>query len=53
VQRFDALTGEASVKDLPLQLGRGWGPNGLKAVICLQGANSHEVYGAAVAPIAR
>jgi hypothetical protein len=53
VQRFDALTGEASVKEVPVQLGRGWGPKGLKAVIWLQGENSHEVYGAAVAPIAR
>lgn len=51
VQRLDALSGASSVVERALGIARGWGPNGLKAVVWLQGLNSRQVYGAAVVPL--
>ena len=53
VQALGALTADAGMVEAQLQIGRGWGPNGLKAVAWLQGVKSRQVFGAAVAEISR
>jgi hypothetical protein len=52
LQALDFLSARPSTDDKLLPIGKGWGPN-LKAVVWLQGAKSREVYGAAVATIAK
>jgi hypothetical protein len=53
LERFDSLPRESGTVERELRLVRTWGPNGLKAVVWLQGLNSRQVYGAAVMPIAK
>jgi hypothetical protein len=53
VRGFDSLTAKPSVVETQLPIGKTWGPNGLKAVVWLQGAKSRQVYGAAIALIPR
>jgi hypothetical protein len=53
VQAMGPLTGEAAVVEGQVQVGRTWRPDGLKAVVWLQGLKSRQVYGAAVSPIAQ
>ena len=53
VQALGPLTVDAGMVEAQLQIGRGWGPNGLKVVAWLQGVKSRQVFGAAVAPISR
>jgi hypothetical protein len=53
VQALGPLTADAGMVEAQLQIGRGWGPDGLKVVAWLQGVKSRQVFGAAVAPISR
>jgi hypothetical protein len=53
VQPLGFLTADAGLVEAQLQIARGWGTNGLKAVAWLQGIKSRQVYGAAVAEIAK
>jgi hypothetical protein len=51
LQALGFLTPDAGLVETQLQIGRSWGPNGLKAVAWLQGIKSRQVYGAAIAQI--
>ena len=53
VQALGPLTADAGMVEVQLRIGRGWGPNGLKAVPWLQGVKSRQVFGAAIAEISR
>jgi hypothetical protein len=53
VQDFDSLSTKSSVIEKQLSLAKGWGQSGLKALVWLQGTRSREVFGAAVAAVAR
>ena len=52
IERFQSLTPQGSVLQRQLQIGDGWSRPALKTVVWLQGINSRQVYGAAVAQIA-
>jgi hypothetical protein len=52
LQVLDSLSAQASTREKVVPISKDWGPN-LKAVVWLQGAKSREVYGAAVATIAK
>jgi hypothetical protein len=53
VQALGSLTPDAGLVETQLQIGRSWGPVVLNAVAWLQGIKSRQVYGAAIAQIAR
>jgi hypothetical protein len=53
LQSVGSLSREAAVVEERLQIGQGWRPESLKAVVWLQGTKTRHVYGAAVAAIVR
>jgi hypothetical protein len=53
VKRFESLPRDPSTVEREIRLARNWGPDGLKAVVWLQGLNSRHVYAASTAPINR